>query len=215
MVYRSVYIIWRRRVTTENGPALPDPASSYAKALDSTRKFFAGMGDVNLDAPTPCGEWSVRELINHILYGTVWIEDVFDGKTIEDVGSKYDGDLLGDNPLAAYDDAIGRAKRAVAKPGAMDQVCHLRRGDASGGDYLTSMFTDAFIHGWDLAKGTGQDATLDQELVETCYALAKAREERFRSSPAFGAGRVEDPGDGAIDQARMLAILGREADWSA
>lgn len=202
-------------MTTENRPALSDPAASYAKALDSTRKFVAGMGDVNMNAPTPCSEWNVRELLHHVLYGTVWIEDVFDGKTVEEVGTKYDGDLIGDNPLAAFDDAANRAKRAIAKPGAMEQVCHLRRGDVSGADYLTSMFTDSFIHGWDLAKATGQDATLDPELVVVCYDLAKKREERFRSSPAFGQGRVADPGDSAVDQARMLAILGRDADWSA
>ena len=202
-------------MTTQNRPALADPAGSYAKALDSTRKFFAGMGDVNMNAPTPCSEWNVRDLLQHILYGTIWIEDIFDGKTVEEVGSKYDGDLIGDNPLAAYDDAVARAKRATAKPGAMEQVCHLRRGDVSGADYLTSMFTDAFIHGWDLAKGTGQDPTLDPELVVVCYDLAKKREERFRSSTAFGEGRVADPGTDAVDQTRMLAILGREAGWAA
>ena len=201
-------------MTTENRPALADPAGAYAKALDATRKFFAAMGDVNMNAPTPCSEWNVRELLNHVLYGTIWIEDIFDGKTVEEVGSKYDGDLIGDNPLAAFDDAIRRAKRAVAKPGAMEQVCHLRRGDVSGADYLTSMVTDVFIHGWDLAKATGQDATLDPELVAICYDLAKQREERFRASSAFGEGRVADPGGDAVDQTRMLAILGREADWT-
>ena len=202
-------------MTTDNRPALADPAGSYAKALDSTRNFFAGMGDVNLDAPTPCSEWNVRELIQHVLYGTVWIEDVFEGKTVEEVGTKYDGDLLGDNPLAAYDDAITRAKRSIAKPGAMEQVCHLRRGDVSGADYATSMFTDALIHGWDLAKATGQAAALDPELVAISYDLAKKREERYRTSTAFGEGRVADPGDDAVDQSRLLAILGRDADWTA
>ena len=201
-------------MTTDNRPALADPAASYAKALDSTRNFIAGMGDVNMNAPTPCSEWNVRELLHHVLYGTVWIEDVFEGKTVEEVGNKYDGDLIGDNPLAAYDDAVKRAKRATSKPGAMEQVCHLRRGDVSGADYLTSMFNDAFIHGWDLAKATGQDPTLDPELVAVCYDLAKKREERYRTSAAFGEGRIADPGTDAVDQSRMLAILGREADWN-
>ena len=108
-----------------------------------------------------------------------------------------------------------RAKRATAKPGAMAQVCHLRRGDVSGAEYLTSMFTDVFIHGWDLAKSTNQESTLDEELIVIGYDLAKRSEKRFRSSTAFGEGRIEDPGDGATDQERMLAILGRKVDWLA
>ena len=200
---------------TKISPVLADPAGSYAQALDATRKFFAGMGDVKLNAPTPCSKWNVRELISHILYGTVWVEDIFDGKTVLDVGSKYDGNLLGDNALAAYDDAVMRAKRASVKPGASLQVCHLRRGDVTGAEYLTSMFTDVFIHGWDLAKSTGQDATLDEKLIVIGYDLAKKSEKRFRSNAAFGEGCVQDPGDGVADQERMLAILGRKADWSA
>lgn len=79
----------------------------------------------------------------------------------------------------------------------------------------SSTFKDALIHGRDLAKATGHDATLNPGLVQVCYALAQAREERFRTSPAFGTGRVDDPGDMASSQERVLAILGREADWHA
>jgi uncharacterized protein (TIGR03086 family) len=202
-------------MTTTNQPGLTDPAGSYAGALDATRKFVAGLGKVDWDAPTPCSEWNVRELLHHLMYGTLWIEDIFAGKTVEQVGDKYDGDLIGDDPLGAYDAAIASAKAAIGKPGALEQVCHLRRGDVAGADYMTSMFTDSFIHGWDLAKATGQEATLDGSLVEIALTLAKQREERFRTSPAFGQGRVSDPGDAASDQARLLSILGREVDWSA
>jgi uncharacterized protein (TIGR03086 family) len=200
-------------MTTDNRPELSDPAGSYAKALDSTRAFVAGLDNVDWDAPTPCSEWSVRDLVRHILYGTIWIDDVFAGKTIEEVGDKYEGDLIGADALASYDAAMHEAKAAIAAPAALNRVCHLRRGDVKGADYMTSMFTDVLIHGWDLAKATGQDATLDPGLVEVCYALAQAREARFRTSPAFGKGRVDDPGDTASSQERMLSILGREAAW--
>jgi uncharacterized protein (TIGR03086 family) len=201
-------------MTTNKQLGLADPADSYSRALDATSRFVAGIGNVDWAAPTPCSEWTVRELLNHVLYGTVWIEDIFAGKTVEDVGSKYEHDLIGDDALASYEAAINAAKAAIAKPGAMESICHLRRGDVSGGEYLTSMFTDVFIHGWDLAMATGQNADLDTDLVEIALGLAKQREERFRTSPAFGQGRVSDPGDGASSQERLLAILGREADWT-
>jgi uncharacterized protein (TIGR03086 family) len=191
-----------------------DRAERYARALDATRKFVAGIGDDRWDDPTPCSEWNVRALLNHMIYGTIWIEDIFDGRTVDEVGDKYDGDLAGADTLAAYDAVVASAKKAIAAPDAMERVCHLRRRDTSGADYVTSMFTDIFIHGWDLAKATGQDATLDLPLVEEAYALARPREERLRESLAFGSGRVKDPGDSASLQTRLLAILGREAGWT-
>jgi uncharacterized protein (TIGR03086 family) len=202
-------------MTTNKQLGLADPADSYSRALDATSRFVAGIGNIDWAAPMPCSEWTVRELLNHVLYGTVWIEDIFAGKTVEDVGAKYDGDLIGDDALASYDAAVDSAKAAIAKPGAMNQVCHLRRGDVIGSDYLTSMFTDSFIHGWDLAKATGQDVMLDPDLVTIAFDLAKLREERFRTSPAFGQGRAADPGEDAPSQARLLSILGRDADWMA
>ena len=73
---------------TTSGPAgLADPAGSYAKALDATRRFVAGMANVDWEAATPCSERDVRQLPNHLLYGTVWIDDIFAGKTVEDVGA--------------------------------------------------------------------------------------------------------------------------------
>ena len=64
---------------------------------------------------------------------------------------------------------------------------------------------------WDLAKGARKNATLGTELVEIALELAKQHEERLRTSPAFGQGRVVDSGDAATSQARFLSILGREA----
>ena len=130
-----------------------------------------------------------------------------------EVGDKYESDLIGADALASYGAAIDEAKAAIAASRALNRVCHLRRGDVRGADYMTSMFTDALIPGWDLAKATEQDSTLDPGLVEVCYALVQARQKRFRTSPAFGQGRVDDPGDTASSKERMLWIFGREADW--
>ena len=197
-------------MTTERRPTLADPPEAYARALDATRLFLAGIGQGRWEDPTPCTDWNVRELTNHMIYGTIWIEDIFAGRTVVEVGDKYDGDLVGDDALASYDAAAAFAKRSVAAPGAVDAVCHLRRGDTTGAEYMTSMFVDVFIHGWDLAIATGQGPTLDTDLVCECCELVIQREERYRQSSAFGEGRVADPGVGVGLQARLLAILGRE-----
>ena len=198
-------------MTSANDPSSPTTGELYARALDATRRFIAGIAPEQWELPTPCDEWNLRELVGHVMYGTVWIEDAFGGKTMEEVGDKYDGDLIGDDTLAAYDAAVASAKRGLSQPGAMEMYCHLSRGDVLGSDYARSMFTDVFIHGWDIAKATGQDTGLDAELVVALWALTEPRRERMMSSPAFGAGKVPEPPALADLQTRLLAILGREA----
>ena len=92
-------------------PVLDDPAGSYVKALEATRHFVAGIRSDQWDSPTPCIEWTLRQLLHHVVWGTVWIEDMFAGKTIQEVGDRFAGDLLGRDPLAAYDAAVASAKK--------------------------------------------------------------------------------------------------------
>jgi uncharacterized protein (TIGR03086 family) len=198
-------------MTTDVRPVLPDPAASYAAALDSTRRFIAVIPEDVWAVPTPCTDWDLRALVNHIVYGIIWIDDIYAGKTLADMGDKYDGDLLGVDALAVYDAAVVSAKAAVTASGAMKAVCHISRGDVSGADYATSMFTDVFIHGWDIAKAIGVDATLDFELLRLCFSLSEPRKERLQQSPAFGAGNVIEVPDDASLQTQLLAILGRQA----
>ena len=80
-----------------------DVAALHRNALGSTRKFVAGVRDDQWALPTPCGDWSVRELVNHIVAGNLWAAELANGRTIDDVGSDLDGDMLGADPVAAYD----------------------------------------------------------------------------------------------------------------
>ena len=61
--------------------------------------------------PTPCTEWSVRELVNHVVAEELWTAPLLRGKTIREVGSQFDGDVLGEDPLAR---ARAGAEEAVA-----------------------------------------------------------------------------------------------------
>ena len=194
-------------MVAESSPTSVTPGVLYTRAMAATRPFIAGIQAGQLESPTPCTEWTLRQLLNHMVYGTAWIEDIFDGKTVEEVGDKFDGDLLGDDPLAAYDAAVRSATAALGRPGVMEFTCHLRRGDATGAQYATSMFTDIFIHGWDIAIATGQAPMLDQELVAACYAIVEPNSERYANSPAFGT-PIEVPADAGL-QAKLLGMLGR------
>src|ERR671911_280522 len=65
-------------------------------------------------APTPCSDWDVRALVNHIAYEDLWTVPLMEGATIAEVGDRFEGDLLGDDPVAAARAAADAATIAAA-----------------------------------------------------------------------------------------------------
>jgi uncharacterized protein (TIGR03086 family) len=181
----------------------------YTKAMAATRVFIDGVRPDQWHDPTPCSEWDVKQVANHIIGENLWAAELFAGKTIEQVGNRLDGDLAGDDPAAAYRRSVEAAAAAVSVPGAMQAICHLSFGDYSGADYAAQLFMDVLIHGWDIAKASGQDTRLDPDLVEACLPIARELTSQFRGAGVFG---EELPVSGDADaQTRLLALLGRRA----
>ena len=97
----------------------------------------------------------------------------------------------------------------VVQPGALDRTVHLSFGDASGQEYVIQLTADLAIHGWDLARATRQDDTLDPGAVEVLLPWAEANAEWLAGSGMFGS-RI-DTGPNAPDGVRLLGLLGRRA----
>lgn len=166
------------------------------------------VGDDQWDNPTPCTEWSVRDLLNHIVYEARWAPPLLAGKTVEEIGDRFEGDLLGDDPKGAWKEA-SQAALAATSGLDLDDMVHVSWGQIPAREYLGQLFQDHLIHGWDLARGTGGDDSLDPELVAACWAGAKEQEKVIRASGVFG-DRVEVPAD-ADTQTKLLALLGRRS----
>lgn len=163
-------------------------------------------------APTPCTDWNVRALVNHVVGEDRWTKPLVDGRTIADVGDAFDGDLLGEDPkplaMAAADEAI----TAVAERLPAGGKVHLSYGEEDIEEYISQLVADHLIHGWDLAVATGQQRVLDPELVAEVAAWFRNREEMYRSSGAIAA-RHESTSSGN-PQADLLIAFGRNPDWS-
>ncbi len=181
----------------------------HAQALDATRRLVTGVGDRQWNDASVCDGWTVRELMNHIVTGNYWAEELAAGKTIEEVGDRLDGDVLGDDPARVYDDSAARAAAAFRAPGAMDAPCAVSYGPVPGSVYCGHRFVDVLVHGWDVAKSTGQDTTLAPALVEACWAVVEPQLGMLEASGAFGT-KVDVPDD-ADSQTKLLAVLGRRA----
>lgn len=182
-------------------------ADWHTRALDGTGRIVAAIPADRWQAATPCPEWDVRGLVNHLVSGNCWAAELGAGATIEGVGDRLDGDRLGAEPVAAYTASARAASDVFHRPAALDAPCAVSYGPVPGSVYAGHRFIDVLIHGWDLAIATGQDAMLDDDLVEACRQIAEPQAELLRASGAFGK-EVTAPPD-ATAQARLLALLGR------
>ena len=174
--------------------------------------LVAGVGPDQWQDGTPCSQWDVRALVHHLLYEQRWVAWLLEGMTIAQVGDRFEGDLMGGDASAwpgLLASAIEQAHTAVAQPGALERTVHLSFGDASGQEYVVQLTTDLAIHGWDLARATGQDDALDPGAVAVLLPWAEANAEFLAESGMFGS-RV-DTGTGVPDDVRLLGLLGRRA----
>jgi uncharacterized protein (TIGR03086 family) len=162
-------------------------------------------------APTPCAGWDTRTLVNHIAYEERWMPPIFAGATIAEVGDRFDGDLLGNQPAAAIVEAAQQADQAIVEPGALERTVHLSFGDTPATEYLYQLFADHLVHSWDLAAAIGADRRLDPEAVSACATWFADREDLYRQAGAIGP-RAEVAPD-ADEQDRLIAAFGRDPAW--
>jgi uncharacterized protein (TIGR03086 family) len=186
---------------------MTDIAELHAQALDATGRIVVGIPPGRWHADTPCQGWDVRALLNHVVAGNLWAAGLAAGGTIESVGGRFDGDVLGPDPAGSYAASAAAAAAAFRRPGALDAPCAVSYGPVPGSVYAGHRFLDVFIHGWDLAAATGQDTTLDRGLMEACRAVIEPQLELFRQAGAIG--EALPAGPGATAQTRFLAALGR------
>ena len=157
---------------------------------------------------TPCEAWDARELVNHVVVEQLWVPHLVAGETLEEVGDRYDGDQLGDDPAAAWSEAARAAREAIVAPGALDGTVHTSMGPLSAVEYVRQLTMDLAIHAWDLARAVSLDEELDPELVEELYRVWSARADELAASGVFGP-PVEVSGDAEL-QTRLLALTGRD-----
>ena len=174
--------------------------------------LVAGVGPGQWHDSTPCSQWDVRTLVHHLLYEQRWVPPLFGGLTIEQVGGRFEGDLMGEDASAwpgLLASSIEQAHAAAAQPGALDRAVHVSFGQTSGQEYVIQLTADLAIHAWDLARATGQDDTLDRAVVTLLLPWAEANAGLLTASGMFGL-RI-DVGPDVPDDVRLLALLGRRA----
>jgi uncharacterized protein (TIGR03086 family) len=167
------------------------------------------IGEDQWHGPTPCTDWDVRDLLNHLVNEQRWMPPLLAGKSIAEVGDSLDGDLLGDDPKAAWKDAAAETTTAVQADGAAERTVQLSRGVAPSSQYIFEVATDLLIHGWDMARAVGADERMDEDLVELVYVTVEPFMSSLKASGMYGEEVV--PPEGADRQTQLLALFGRVA----
>ncbi len=184
----------------------------HRRSVEGFTALVEAVDDDAWTGPTPCSDWDVRALVNHVVNEDLWTVPLMEGATIEEVGDRFDGDLLGPAPAAAARAAGDTATMAAASGIVGGRIVHLSFGDTPAEEYAYQLAADHVIHGWDLAAATGGDRTLDPELVAALTAWFAEREELYRGAGAIGprpdaVAASDDPQD------RLLVAFGRDPGW--
>lgn len=175
--------------------------------------WLARLQAVSEDAwavPTPCTAWTVRDLVNHVTGEELWTVPLLQGATLAEVGTRFDGDVLGDAPKIIGGAAARAACTAVDTELTPELRVHLSYGDEAGEEYVRQLCADHLIHAWDLAAATDGDRDLDAELVAEVAGWFASREDVYRQAGIIAPRRTTEATDG---QSALLVAFGRDPDW--
>jgi uncharacterized protein (TIGR03086 family) len=196
---------------TSTAPA--SPLETLRWACVSTQSIVDNVPRDELHAATPCRDWKVADLINHIIGATDFFGDLAErGESSEerDWPTPTDGDYA-----KAFTEQANRLLQAFAGPEAMDRVMELPTGPSPGSLAIQVATGEIFVHGWDLARATGQAMPHDPGVAEALLVSAwPALSAAVRDEhPSVFAPEVDvAAGRPAID--RLVAFLGRDPGWS-
>jgi uncharacterized protein (TIGR03086 family) len=162
------------------------------------------------DAATPDVEWTVRDLVAHVVEEQRWVPQLLGGRTIAQARKELEPlreDLS--TEWALYSLAATSAWAAAPREG---QV-HLSYDTVTIDHYLRELVSDIAIHTWDLARAIGADDELDTDLVEAVWSVFEPQQDTLAASGLF-APPVAIADDAPL-QSRLLAVTGRDPGWQA
>jgi uncharacterized protein (TIGR03086 family) len=185
---------------------LSDAAGATALVVDNVT-------NAQLSEPTPCDEWDVRALTNHII---LWTSHSLERRAH---GESVAPDLMERDFAAAPDFAadyraqLDRALDAWADPSVWERELDMTGSKTPAADVAALIIAEIVLHGWDLAAATGQDYAVSDRAAAAALQAVEANAELFRQYQGFA-----DPVPTAADAPlldRVLALSGRDPAWAA
>lgn len=192
-------------------------ANRYRRRADAFDRKVAAVRPGQWDNPSPCEKWTARDVVRHIIdmHGVIMRPL---GRPLSDAPS------VDEDPVAAFRSARADIEAILADPSLAGTECETPTGAMTLEEHIDKVpSSDLPLHGWDLARATGQDDTIDPADVAYHWTAITALPgdvlEKYRTPGAFGPGvEVFGPevriGQDASPQDRLLAFIGRDPQWS-
>lgn len=183
---------------------VPDIATLLAGARDEVGSIIGRVTADQWSLMSPCTEWTVRDVVNHLIGGNEVVAQAFSGPT-----TWVEGDLAGDDPLGTFTASCDRVIAAATAPQAMEQVLHLPYGDFPAPMAVGFRFIDIMNHGWDIARATGQSTAFAPELNRIALEQSRGMMAHIDRSanPVFGQEQPAPEGGSVADA--FAAFMGR------
>ncbi len=180
-----------------------DPRELHRRAGAMAEGVIARIAPERLADPTPCTEWDVRGVINHMVGGNLRFAAQLTGEP----GPERGDDVLGDDPLTAFRDSMHRLCAAFDRDGLLEETVQTPFGPGPGAMLVTMRASDLTVHSWDLAAATGQPRDLDPDLIGFVDAAFRVRPIPRGGDSPFGAAQPISDDAPAAD--RLAAFVGR------
>ncbi|CAN5149739.1 TIGR03086 family metal-binding protein [soil metagenome] len=196
-----------------SAPNLSAPTASEWLALQKQahREFATRISAVtDWDAPTPDTDWTVRDLVEHVIEEQQWVPHLLQGSSVAEARRKILP--LGDDLRAEWR-LYSLAATAAWEEASVDALVQLSYDTVPVTDYLREQVSDVAIHSWDLARAVGAPEELDTTLVEAVWTVFEPQRDTLSASGLF-ASPLPLPDDAPL-QLRLLALTGRDARIAA
>lgn len=184
-----------------------DPIEQVDVIVPPLGELVKGIRPDQLDDPTPCAKFRVRDLLGHFLGNLDSVAGGLRGEPMPDALPPRP-EILGDDPGKAYDAVMADFRDAIRSPGAMDRVLKVPFGEVPAPALIGFVAFDLVVHSWDVANATGQRYAPPDELVAEVDAFARqVVAPEWRDGDTFAAD--VDPPPGASPLERLVAFSGR------
>jgi uncharacterized protein (TIGR03086 family) len=182
-----------------------------AAALDGTGQLVRAVTPEQWQLPTPCPDWTVRQLVSHLVGGNRLFTRVLNGQPLpplDQLGRRGGEDQLGDDPVAAHDTSADELLQALRAPGVLAATHTVPVGTLPGPAVVHLRTVETLVHGWDLARAIGRAAPFPDDLAEPELAFSRDLLDRLpEGRQPFAPSLAAADGAPAID--RLAALLGR------
>ncbi len=182
-----------------------NPIESFERAAQGTTKVIENVSRDQLSNPTPCPEWDVKTLINHMIGANIHFAGVAAGENQQFTGDTPDfteGDFV-----TTFRESTEKMAKVFSEPGALDRTLKLQIGEMPGVFVIGIATTETALHGWDLAKATEQEPLIEDELASVLYRRVSSALTPELRGTAFGP--PVEVSDDASPTDKLVAFLGR------